>query len=165
MFQAYLDAVLTVLIEQRKFDNVKFKINHPGGKIGSGLIKIEDIMRVGSSIPMIGINKTVPELLEEMSEKSVGCCVVVDHGERLVGIVTDGDLRRKTVEYGDITKRNIEDLVTRTPKFIKPKTLAVEAVALMTEKGQYIQTLVVVNENQKVVGIVHIQDLFKARVI
>jgi arabinose-5-phosphate isomerase len=165
MFQAYLDAIVTVLIEQRKFDNAKFKMFHPGGKIGSSLIRIEDIMRVGSSVPMVGINKTVPDLLDEMDEKAIGCCVVVDYSERLVGIVTDGDLRRKTIKYGDITKKSIEDLMTRSPKFVKPKTLAVEAVALMTEKNQYIQALVVANDSQKVVGIVHIQDLFKARVI
>ncbi|MDR2760275.1 MAG: KpsF/GutQ family sugar-phosphate isomerase [Rickettsiales bacterium] len=165
MFQAYLDAALTVLIEQKKFDNVKFKIFHPGGKIGSSLIKIEDIMRVGGSVPIVSVNKTVPELLEEMNEKSIGCCVIIDHSEKLAGIVTDGDLRKKTIEYGDITKKSIEDLMTKTPKFVRPKTLAVEAVALMTEKSQYIQVLVVVNDNQKVAGIIHIQDLFRARVI
>jgi arabinose-5-phosphate isomerase len=90
---------------------------------------------------------------------------VVDNNSKLLGIVTDGDLRRKTIEYGDITRKPIEDIMTKNPKFIKPKALAVEAVALMTERDKYRQVLIVADDNNRVVGIVHIQDLFKARII
>jgi arabinose-5-phosphate isomerase len=165
MFQSYLDAVLTVLIELKKFDNLKFKAFHPGGKLGSALIKVKEIMRTDSFIPLINVRKTVPELLEEMDNKALGCCVVVDGSNRLLGIVTDGDLRRKTIEYGDITKKTIENIMTKTPKSIKPTALAVEAVATMTERDRYRQVLIVVDDNNKVVGVLHIQDLFKARVV
>ncbi|MDR0572392.1 MAG: KpsF/GutQ family sugar-phosphate isomerase [Rickettsiales bacterium] len=165
MFQSYLDAVLTVLIELKKFDNLKFKVFHPGGKLGSALIRIKEIMRTDSFIPIINVHKTMPELLKEMNDKALGCCIIVDNNNKLLGIVTDGDLRRKTIEYGDITRRAIEDIMTRNPKFIRPGALAVEAVASMTERDKYRQVLIVADDNNKVVGVVHIQDLFKARII
>jgi arabinose-5-phosphate isomerase len=165
MFQSYLDAVLTVLIEQRQFDNSKFKVFHPGGKLGSSLIKICDLMRTGDSVPTININKTIIETLEEMNKKGLGCCIVVDNNNKLLGIVSDGDIRRKTIEYGDLTKRSIQEVMTKTPKYVKPNTLAVEAVMLMTERDRYRQVMIVADNSDKVMGIVHIQDFFKARVV
>jgi arabinose-5-phosphate isomerase len=165
MFQSYLDAVLTVLIELKNFDNSKFKVFHPGGKLGSNLIRVGDLMRVGGLIPIININKTVIEMLEEINKKSLGCCAVVDNKGKLLGIVTDGDLRRKTIEYSDLTKKSIGEVMTASPKYVKPNALAVEAVALMTERDRYRQVMLVVDDSEKVVGILHIQDFFKARVI
>lgn len=165
MFMAYLDAITTVLIKIRNFNIDNFKNLHPGGKLGAYMIKVTDIMRTDSSIPKININKTAREALDEMTLKGVGAVVITDNNDKLIGIISDGDLRRKTLEYNSILEKKIEEIMTKTPKCIGSDRLAVEAVALMTEKERYIQVLPVVNDNMEVVGILHIQDLFKARVI
>lgn len=165
MFLAYMDAVATALIDVKGFNNEKFKIFHPGGKLGASLVTVADVMRVGSSIPLININKSVKEALDEMSEKSLGAICIVDNNKKLVGIITDGDIRRKTIEFGDITTKDIEEIMTKNPKSMNENGLAVEAVSHMVEKDRYIQVLPVVNDDNLVVGILHIQDLFKSRII
>ncbi|MDR2781422.1 MAG: KpsF/GutQ family sugar-phosphate isomerase [Holosporaceae bacterium] len=165
MFMAYLDAIITVLIDLRGFGNENFKAFHPGGKLGAQLLGARDIMRMAGTIPLITINKSVTEALQEMSLKGVGTVGIVDENNRLIGVISDGDIRRKTLEYGNITAKNIADIMTSDPKFILEDKLAVEALANMTEMGRYIQTIFVVRENMEVVGIIHIQDLFKAGVV
>lgn len=165
MFMAYLDAIITTLIKTRNFNIDNFKNFHPGGKLGAYMIKVSDIMRTDSSIPKINTNKTVPEALNEMTLKGVGAVIITDNEDKLIGIISDGDLRRKTLEYNNILEKKIEEIMTKLPKYIDNKKLAVEAVALMTEKERYIQVLPVVDNNMKIVGILHIQDLFKARII
>ena len=165
MFMSYLDAVTTVLINVKNFNIDNFKNFHPGGKLGAYMIKVSDIMRTNTSIPKININKNITEAIEEMSFKGVGAVIIVDNDDNILGIISDGDLRRKTLEYGNILNKKIEDIMTNSPKFINNSKLAVEAVALMTEKERYIQALPVVDDNMKIVGILHIQDLFKARII
>ena len=165
MFMSYLDAVTTVLINVKNFNIDNFKNFHPGCKLGAYMIKVSDIMRTNTSIPKININKNITEAIEEMSFKGVGAVIVVDNDDNILGIISDGDLRRKTLEYGNILNKKIEDIMTNSPKFINNSKLAVEAVALMTEKERYIQVLPVVDDNMKIVGILHIQDLFKARII
>lgn len=165
MFLAYMDAVATALIELKGFNNEKYKVFHPGGKLGASLVKVKDIMRVGSMIPTININKNTREALDEMTEKGLGAICIVDDNEKLVGIITDGDIRRKTLEFGDLTTRSIEENMTKNPKSINENGLAVEAVSNMIEKERYIQVLPVVNDENVVVGILHIQDLFKSRII
>lgn len=164
MFSAYLDAVITVLIKTRGFNEDNYKTFHPGGKLGSMLLKVNDIMRT-NDIPLIHIDADMKEALTEMVDKNIGCVGVLDKENKLVGIITDGDLKRKITEFGDITKHSIESIMTKNPKCISINSLAVEAVSLMNNKRSYIQVLFVLNENMHVVGILHIQDLFKARVI
>lgn len=165
MFLAYLDAIATVLIELKGFNNEKFRVFHPGGKLGAALIKIKDIMRVGNSIPLVNIDKTVKESLDEMTIKGIGAVCVADKDNKLIGIISDGDIRRKTLEFGDITLKSISDVMTKSPRFINENSLAVEAVGLMAEKERYIQVLPVVNDDNVITGIIHIQDLFKSRII
>ncbi|GHU26577.1 arabinose-5-phosphate isomerase [Bacilli bacterium] len=165
MFMAYLDALVTVLIELRKFGNDDFKAFHPGGKLGAQLIKVHDIMRTFSAIPLVNIDNSVSEALEEMSLKGVGAVGILDENNKLIGIISDGDLRRKTLEYGNIMAKTIADIMTPNPKYILGDHLAVEALGFMTEKERYIQVLFVVNENIEVVGILHIQDLFRAKIV
>jgi arabinose-5-phosphate isomerase len=165
MFMAYLDAVTTVLIDLRKFSNENFKTLHPGGRLGAQLIAVRDIMRSASAIPLINVNRSVSEALEEINLKGVGAIGVLSDENKLIGVITDGDIRRKTLEYGNIMIKAIADLMTSNPKFILEDKLAVEALANMTEKEKYIQTIFVVRNNMEVVGILHIQDLFKAGVV
>lgn len=165
MFLAYLDAITTVLIELRGFNNEKFKIFHPGGKLGKSLVKIEDLMRSGNALPIININDTMENAIKEMSNKAVGAVCVTNDKNELLGIISDGDLRRKTLEYGDILSKKIDEIMTKTPVSIKNTDFAVDAVNKMTEKDKYIQVLPIVDDYDKLVGIIHIQDLFKANVI
>ncbi len=165
MFLAYLDAISTVLIELKGFNNEKFKIFHPGGKLGASLIKIKDIMRIGNSIPITSINSTTEEALNEMNIKGIGTVCIVDENKRLIGLISDGDVRRKTLEFGDITTKSISNIMTKSPKLINENSLAVEAVNIMAEKEKYIQVLPVINDENIIVGIIHIQDLFKSRII
>lgn len=164
MFLAYLDAIATVLIEVKGFNNEKFKIFHPGGKLGASLIKTTDIMRTEHNIPIIDINDTVENAINEMTVKGIGTvCIIKDN--KLVGIISDGDLRRKTIEFKNIINKKIEDIMTKNPTLIHQDSLAVEVVNIMTENGRYIQVVPVINDENNIVGIVHIQDLFKANII
>lgn len=165
MFMAYLDALTTVLIEQRQFDINNFKTFHPGGKLGTYMLKVKDIMRTGMSIPLINSDKNMKEALDEMNLKNLGCVGILNNSKNLVGIISDGDLRRKTIEYGNVLYKPIDEIMTKNPKCIEDDKLAIEAVAIMTEKERYVQILFVVNSEKKVVGILHIQDLFKSRII
>ena len=164
MFLAYLDAVATVLIKAKGFNNDNYKTFHPGGKLGSSLLKVNDIMRT-MDIPLVYISSSTRSALTEMVEKNIGCVGVLDNNDKLVGIITDGDLKRRIAEFGDITTHSLESIMTKNPKYIKSDSLAVEAVALMNNKQSYIQVLFVLDENMRVIGLLHIQDLFKARVI
>lgn len=165
MFLSYLDALTTVLIELKGFNNEKYKIFHPGGKLGASLIKIKDIMRVGNSIPIVNVNKNIKEALNEMNTKGVGAVCIIDNKNKLIGIISDGDLRRKTIEYSNISNLSIENIMTRNPKSINENKLAIEAVNLMAEKEKYIQVLPIINNDNEIVGMLHIQDLFKAKII
>lgn len=165
MFMAYLDSITTVLIKIRNFNIDNFKNFHPGGKLGAYMVKVADIMRTDSSIPKINIKKTTLEALDEMTLKGVGAVVITDDKDKLIGIISDGDLRRKILEHNNVLDEKIDKIMTKMPKYINNNKLAVEAVALMTEKERYIQVLPVVDDDMKVVGILHIQDLFKARII
>ena len=121
-------------------------------------------MRTGYSIPTIDINKTMEDAINEMTAKAMGAvCILQDN--KLVGIISDGDLRRKTIEYKNIVDKKIEDIMTKNPIFLEDDKLAIEAVNIMTEKQRYIQVIPVINKNRNVVGMIHIQDLFKAKII
>jgi arabinose-5-phosphate isomerase len=165
MFLAYLDAVITVLIELRKFNNENFKAFHPGGKLGAQLVQARDIMRTGATVPLVSVHAGVPEALNEMDLKGVGAVGILDDSGKLIGVISDGDVRRKTLEYGNIMSKNITDVMTLNPRYILDDKLAVEALANMTEGDRYIQVLFVVNGVFEVVGILHIQDLFRARIV
>ena len=164
MFCSYMDAVITTLIKIRGFNKDNFKNFHPGGKIGASLLKVSDVMR-DKNIPLVNINSSMKLALDEMIDKNIGCVGIIDNDDKLIGIITDGDLKRKINELGDIMSHSVSDIMTINPKHIKSDSLAVEAVSLMNSKNGYIQVLFVVDENMHVIGILHIQDLFKARVI
>ena len=164
MFLAYLDAIATVLIELKGFNNEKYKMFHPGGKLGASLIKTKEIMRTDYKIPLVDINNTMEQAINEMNNKAVGAVCVVENN-KLIGIISDGDLRRKTIEYKNIIDKNIIDIMTKHPVYLYEDSLAIEAVNLMTEKDRYMQVLPIVNKSLNVVGILHIQDLFKAKII
>lgn len=165
MFMAYLDALTTVLIEQRHFGADDFKNFHPGGKLGSRLLRVRDVMRSGDAVPLVAMDSSVTEALEEMNRKNLGCVGILDKEGKLVGMLSDGDLRRKTIEYGNLLSKTLKELMTPNPKCVEEGRLAVEAVGGMTEEDRYRQILFVLDNASRVVGIVHIQDCFKARIV
>lgn len=157
------DALAIALLEARGFTAVDFARSHPGGRLGKRLLlKAQDLMKAGSSIPKVSPEVTVAQALIEISEKALGMTTVLDSKGKLLGIYTDGDLRRTLDRNLDIRKTIIADVMTKNPKVIQQNKLAVEALQLMEEKR--ITALVIVNEVNEPVGVLHMHDLLTAGV-
>ncbi len=150
------DALAIALLEARGFSAHDFKVYHPGGRLGSRLTFIRDIMHTGERIPLVRTGVPVAEAIMEMTGKRFGCVGVVDGPGSLVGIVTDGDLRRH-MGPGLMTE-TVETLMTAQPLTVRPDTLAAEALALLNETRRSV--LLVVDAGQMPVGIVHLHDLY-----
>ena len=157
------DALAGMVTELRGIKKEDFAMFHPGGSLGRRLLlRVEDVMGSRERLPLVGPQTFVREAIFEMTSKSYGAAIVVDDRGRLLGIFTDGDLRRLLEDQGPQGMGlRIEDVMTKSPKFIQPEKLAVEAVHLMEEAE--ISCLAVVKD-EVVVGIVHIHDLLKAGV-
>lgn len=153
------DALAVALLDARGFTARDFGAIHPGGKLGAALKKVRDLMRVGESDPLIAPQLSIPETLQAISRVGIGAAGVVEDG-RLIGIVTDGDLRRKlSREMFDKTAR---DIMTANPVTISPEAPIADAVQLMNAKR--ITILFAVDECGAPVGVVHMHDLLAAGV-
>ncbi len=154
------DALAIALLERRGFTQEDFALLHPGGVLGRRLLlRIDSVMRTGDEIPMVSVDASLRQLIVEMTSKRLGATCVVDQG-KLVGIITDGDLRRlleREVDLSDITAR---DLMTPNPKTIRPNALATRAIHLMEQYS--ITQLIVTSETGELKGIVHLHDLLKS---
>lgn len=159
------DALAIALLDARGFTSEDFARSHPAGSLGRRLLlHIADIMHSGEGIPRVGENATLSEALVEMSRKRLGMTAVVDHDERLLGVFTDGDLRRALDEgTDDLRTTPVLKSMSRNPKTIGADKLAVEAAHLMEEFK--ISALIVVDAEQRVVGALNIHDLLRARVV
>ncbi len=160
MMLALGDALAIALMEAKGFSNKDYGVFHPGGKLGAEFIKVKDLMRKNKDLPLVPANAKVEEVLLEMTSKHLGCTGVVDKQGDLMGIITDGDIRRHINK--DFMNLSAEQLMTKNPRVVEEGTLAVEAVALMNEKK--ITNLFVVKNNQAI-GILHIHDCLRAGVI
>jgi arabinose-5-phosphate isomerase len=159
------DALAIALLEARGFTTEDFARSHPAGSLGRRLLlHIADIMHVGDGIPAVAPNASLTEALMEMTRKRLGMTAVVDAEQRLLGVFTDGDLRR-ALDDDDINLRSspVADLMTRGPKTIGTDKLAIEAAQLM-ERHQ-IHSLLVVDDDNHVVGALNVHDLLRARVV
>lgn len=152
------DALAVALLERRGFSARDFAVFHPGGKLGSQLLRVEQLMRGAGELPLVVAGTKMGEAVIEMSNKRLGCVGVVEAG-RLVGIVTDGDLRRHM--RPDLLERTAGELMTPHPRTIERRALAVEALAAMNGGGQPISVLFVV-EDGRPVGAIHLHDCLKA---
>jgi len=153
------DALAVALLDARGFTAAHFGAIHPGGKLGAALKKVRDLMRVGEEDPLIPPETTIPETLKAISRVGIGAAGVVENG-KLIGIVTDGDLRRKlTREMFDKTAREI---MTANPMTISPEAPIADAVQMMNAKR--ITILFAVNDAGVPVGVVHMHDLLSAGV-
>ncbi|MGR9036272.1 MAG: KpsF/GutQ family sugar-phosphate isomerase [Gammaproteobacteria bacterium] len=158
------DALAVSLLEARGFTRDDFAFSHPGGSLGKRLLlMVRDIMHVGDKMPSVPESAQLTEALLEMTEKKLGMTAVVDTGHRIVGIFTDGDLRRLLGKKLDITNTRIKDVMTADCTVISPDILAAEAMQIMEQKR--INALVVVDEGYRAVGALNMHDLIRAGIV
>jgi arabinose-5-phosphate isomerase len=157
------DALAVTLSERRGFKEEDFANLHPGGKLGKRLARVEALMHTGDALPRVTPSTKMPDVIYEMSRKKLGVTAVVD-GEKLVGIVSDGDLRRLLEKRGkDVMDLSAGEAMTRSPKTIGAGEFAATALALMEEKK--ITSLMVVDDSGKLEGIVHLHDLWTTELV
>jgi len=159
MQQALGDALAVALLESRGFTASQFANFHPGGRLGAMLKFVRDIMHIGNSIPLVAAGTRMADAMVEMSAKGFGCVGITNTNGKLVGIVTDGDLRRHM--RADLLDVRVDDVMTRNPKTIKPDQLASEALEIINSSKI---TALIVAKSSKPVGIVHFHDLLRAGV-
>lgn len=158
------DALAMALLEARGFTRDDFAISHPGGNLGRRLlVKVRDLMHSGEAIPRVSADTKLVSALLEMSVKGFGLTTVVDDDKNLVGVFTDGDLRRAINSGKDIQQINITEVMSTDLKFINANSLAVEAARIMQESNVYV--LIVRDENGKIEGILKMHDLLQANVV
>ena len=152
------DALAIALLESRGFTALDFGALHPGGRLGAALKSVRDLMHSGAKIPLAPMGSAMSDALVEMTAKGFGCVGILDRGV-LVGIITDGDLRRKM--RPDLLETKVDAVMTRTPKTVRPDQLATEALEILNSSK--ITALFVV-EASAPIGIIHLHDLLRAGV-
>lgn len=159
------DALAIALLESHGFTALDFGALHPGGRLGAALKLVRDLMHSGTAVPLTRLGTRMADALVEMTAKGFGCVGILDRG-RLVGIITDGDLRRKM--RPDLLELPVDDVMTRAPKTVRPDQLASEALAILNSSnplspGHGITALFVVDAATPI-GIIHLHDLLRAGV-
>jgi arabinose-5-phosphate isomerase len=158
------DALAIALLDARGFNEKDFARAHPGGALGRKLLThVSDVMRTGNDAPRVSDNSSFSDALVEISRKGMGMTAILDSGGKVVGIFTDGDLRRTLERKPDIRSLKIAEVMTRNPRTIAPRKLAAEAVELM--ERHKINQLLVVTDAGELAGALNMHDLFRARVI
>ncbi|MBP2314203.1 arabinose-5-phosphate isomerase [Azospirillum soli] len=151
------DALAVALLERRGFTASDFKDLHPGGQLGRALLKVTDVMHKGENMPLCRLDTSLSDVILEMTAKRLGCVGVLDDSGALVGVITDGDLRRHLAP--ELLVERADSIMSPRPKTIRPKALVVEALREMNEKQ--ITTLFVI-EADRPLGVVHIHDCLRA---
>lgn len=158
------DALGMALLHRRGFTVEDFAVLHPGGQIGKKLVRIEDVMHSGEHVPVVRPGTLMQDVLFEMTRKRLGMTTVADESGRLLGVVSDGDLRRLMERHGPKTlELRAEECMTRAPVTISPREIGTRALDLM--ESRRITSLVVVDERHAVLGVVHLHDLWKTEMI
>jgi len=157
------DALAITLLEKRGFTPKDYKVFHPGGKLGQQLIKVSELMHKGDELPIASEDTSIKEALDVMTAKNFGTLAITDASNKLVGILTDGDIRRK---LGAISSaKTIKEVMSKNPKTIHPDTLVGEAMGIMNDvKGnsKKITCVLVADDDNEMVGLLHIHDCLKA---
>ncbi|OGT45114.1 MAG: D-arabinose 5-phosphate isomerase [Gammaproteobacteria bacterium RIFCSPHIGHO2_12_FULL_41_20] len=157
------DALAMALLEHRGFTEQDFALSHPGGALGRRLLlQVNEIMHVGDKIPQVDHQASIKTALVEMTQKQLGMTTIVDGKNQLVGVFTDGDVRRAFDNHADIHKTPIYQVMSKNPKMIRADVLAAEALNIM--ETYKITSLVVTDEQNTIIGIVHIHDILRAGV-
>ena len=158
------DALAVSLLERRDFRHDDFAALHPAGRLGKKLLRVEHLMHAADALPRVSLETKMPDVFHEMSAKKLGMTTVLAPDGKLAGIITDGDLRRLMEKQGGATlSMTAGEAMTRSPQTIGPHVLASEALNSMEKKK--ITSIVVVDESQKVVGVVHLHDLWTLELI
>jgi len=164
MMLALGDALAIALLERRGFSAKEFRTLHPGGRLGrASVVRVGDIMHRGEALPLVDGATVMSEAIVEMTHKSLGCIGIIDRNGELVGVVTDGDLRRNM--SSDLLSKKSGDVMSTNPRTIGAEALASEALGLMNGlDGQRPITSLFVVDGTKPVGVLHIHDCFRAGV-
>jgi arabinose-5-phosphate isomerase len=158
------DALAVALLDARGFREQDFALSHPGGALGRRLLThVRDVMRSGEAVPSVAPETSLVEALLEVTRKGLGMTAIVDADGRPVGVFTDGDLRRVIERMHDFSNIQIRDVMHANPRRVRPDQLAVDAVAVMEEFR--INQMLVVDQEDRLVGALHIHDLTRAKVI
>ena len=159
------DALAMTLLVAKGFREEDFANLHPGGKLGKRLMRVERLMHDGDA-PMVRLDTPMPEVMQEMTAKRLGMTCVVDADRRLAGVITDGDLRRHMVNGHvpggpSILERRASDIMTTNPTTVGRSTLAVEALRILEQKK--ITSIIVIDEDRRIQGVVHLHDLWRTQ--
>jgi arabinose-5-phosphate isomerase len=154
------DAIAVALLTRRGFTAADFRQIHPGGRLGARLRRVRELMHGGVAMPLAPPEMQMAAALVLMTEKRFGCLGVVGEDGTLVGIITDGDLRRAMGP--DLLSRQVDEIMTPSPRTIGPQALAGEALHLMNSHDRPVTTLFVVDPAERPVGILHVHDLLRA---
>ncbi len=157
------DALAMTLLVAKGFREEDFARLHPGGELGRRLMRVEHVMHEGDSCPVVRTDALMRDVIYEMSRKGLGMTCVVDAGAALLGIITDGDLRRLMERVDAILDLRAGDVMTRSPVTVSPTTLAAEALNIMEERK--ITSLVVTNDPDRIAGVVHLHDLWRTELV
>jgi len=153
------DALAVALLEKRDFRHDDFAALHPAGNLGKRLLRVEKVMHAGDKLPNVALDTPMARVFHEMSAKKLGMTTVVNADGTLAGILTDGDLRRLMEKHGGaVVDMNLAHCMTRNPQTIGPSVLASEALTLMEKRR--ITCVIVVDDKGKVLGVVHLHDLW-----
>ena len=153
------DALAMTLLVMKGFREEDFANLHPGGGLGKRLLKVERLMHTGTELPTVDTDTPMREVLREISDKHLGMTCVLGTDGRLAGIITDGDLRRRLVREDRLLERSAGDVMTTSPHIIAPSALAVQALQIM--ETHRITSLAVVDDDTRVLGLVHLHDLWR----
>ena len=154
------DALAIALLERKGFSSADFRLFHPGGRLGRRLLRVRDIMHTGQEIPLVSLRMRMSDAILVMTAKSFGCVGVCDSGGCLIGVITDGDLRRHM--GGSLLERTVAEVMHRNPKTIAAAALAVDALGLMNRFA--ITSLFVFDEDEGPIGFLHMHDCLRAGV-
>jgi arabinose-5-phosphate isomerase len=153
------DALCMTLLVEKGFRQEDFAKIHPGGKLGKKLMRVDQLMHGGTDTPKVGTDTSMRDVIYEMSSKQLGMTCVLNGRDQLVGIITDGDLRRCMVEHANLLEMRAGDVMTKRPIVIDPSTLAAQALLIMEQRK--ITSLVVGASDQSVAGVIHLHDLWR----
>lgn len=158
------DALAIALLQARGFSEEDFALSHPGGSLGKKLLlRVDDLCHKNEDLPWVSEHATISEALIEVTNKKLGMTCVVSHAGTLLGVFTDGDIRRTLTRHLDINTTPLKDVMTTQCKTIAPGTLAAEALNIMQQHS--ITSLVIVDKDNKPHGVIHLHDLLKAGVV
>ena len=157
------DALAMAVLVEKGFKPEDFADRHPGGKLGRKLMRVEQVMHTGDDLPVVQLQTAMRDVIYEMSRKGLGMTTVVDGDGRLAGIITDGDLRRKMSSASNVIDLTARDVMTVNPVTIERRLLAVEALGRLEQRK--ITSIVVIDGDRRVEGVVHLHDLWRTGMV